>query len=89
MIALMDETGGFDGGSVCGVVLSCRHTEDILSVWCRAGSEREAEPLKEAMLRALSLPRGTALEYKAHEVSLKRGAGTAIDKPPKYSSQRK
>lgn len=33
-------------GKICGLVLSVRHQEDIISMWCKHGDERDAEPLR-------------------------------------------
>lgn len=56
---------------ICGIVLSVRHQEDILSVWCKHGTEATAEGLKQSLLRMLCLPSNTVFEYKAHDLSLK------------------
>lgn len=56
---------------ICGVVLSVRYQEDIISVWCKHGTEAAAEGLRQSLLRMLCLPSNTVFEYKAHDLSLK------------------
>lgn len=69
-------TGELDAGSnvfeACGVVVSIRYQEDILSVWSRtAMDENVKKNLKEAIKKALNFPMSLAMEYKAHDTSMK------------------
>ncbi|CAN6454076.1 unnamed protein product [Victoria cruziana] len=62
-----------DGGEdICGVVLSIRFGEDILSVWNRNAADHQAVmALRDAIKRQLKLPPSYLMEYKAHDASLK------------------
>lgn len=56
----------------CGVVVSIRYQEDILSVWSRTAiDEIVKKNLKEAIKKALALPASLPMEYKAHDASMK------------------
>ncbi len=56
----------------CGVVVSIRYQEDILSVWSRTAiDENVKKSLKEAIKRALALPAPLIMEYKAHDAAMK------------------
>ena len=56
----------------CGVVVSIRYQEDILSVWSRtATDENVKKALREAIKKALNLPQTLTMEYKAHDVAMK------------------
>lgn len=56
----------------CGVVVSIRYQEDILSVWSRtAMDENVKKTLKEAIKKALALPVNLTMEYKAHDAAMK------------------
>uniref|UniRef100_A0ACD5TWY0 Uncharacterized protein n=1 Tax=Avena sativa TaxID=4498 RepID=A0ACD5TWY0_AVESA len=57
---------------VCGVVLSCRFNEDILSVWNRNASDHQAVmTLRDSIKRHLKLPHTYLMEYKPHDASLR------------------
>ena len=57
---------------VCGVIVSIRYQEDILSVWSRtAGDESIKLALKESIKKALGLPAAFTMEYKAHDAAMK------------------
>lgn len=65
------DTPGVDF-EACGVVVSIRYQEDILSVWSRtAMDENVKKTLKEAIKKALALPANLTMEYKAHDASMK------------------
>ena len=56
----------------CGVVVSIRYQEDILSIWSRtATDEIIKKTLKEAIKKALCLPASLTMEYKAHDAAMK------------------
>lgn len=70
LLALM--AGALDSCKVCGVVLSVRYAEDILSVWSSDASDEEAkQSLKEALRAVLCLPPTFNPEYKAHDTAMK------------------
>ncbi|VAH89060.1 eukaryotic translation initiation factor NCBP-like [Triticum dicoccoides] len=57
---------------VCGIVLSCRFNEDILSVWNRNASDQQAVmTLRDSIKRHLKLPHTYLMEYKPHDASLR------------------
>jgi translation initiation factor 4E len=57
---------------VCGVVVSIRYQEDILSIWSRtANDENIKKALKETIKKALQLPPSLTMEYKAHDAAMK------------------
>lgn len=71
LAALGGELDG-EGEEVCGVVLSVRYHEDILSVWNRRADDGDKkERLRERFRRVLSLPAATVIEYKAHNQALR------------------
>eukprot|EP00118_Oscarella_pearsei_P007152 m.33951 g.33951 ORF g.33951 m.33951 type:complete len:174 (+) comp31926_c0_seq19:725-1246(+) len=60
------------GDELCGAVVSMRFQEDIISVWNRTASNRAVtERIRDTMMRVLSLPPNTVIEYKCHNASLK------------------
>lgn len=59
------------GDEICGIVLSIRNSEDILSLWNRSASEGRINlKIRDTMKRVLDLPTDTTVEYKAHNVSI-------------------
>lgn len=63
------EPGAYEA---CGVVVSIRYQEDILSVWSRTAiDENIKKSLKEAIKKALGLPAILSMEYKAHDAAMK------------------
>ncbi|KAJ6810785.1 putative eukaryotic translation initiation factor NCBP [Iris pallida] len=60
------------GDNICGVVLSIRFNEDILSVWNRNAADHQAVmALRDSIKRHLKLPHSYLMEYKAHDASLR------------------
>eukprot|EP00245_Coleochaete_scutata_P007312 TRINITY_DN22514_c0_g1_i1.p1 TRINITY_DN22514_c0_g1~~TRINITY_DN22514_c0_g1_i1.p1 ORF type:complete len:232 (-),score=37.84 TRINITY_DN22514_c0_g1_i1:211-906(-) len=60
------------GDSVCGIVLSVRFGDDILSVWNKTASDSAAVmALKDAIKRHLNLPPNYVMEYKPHDAALR------------------
>ncbi|KVH90685.1 Eukaryotic translation initiation factor 4E (eIF-4E), conserved site-containing protein [Cynara cardunculus var. scolymus] len=60
------------GDNICGIVLSIRFNEDILSVWNRNASDNPAVmALRDKIKRHLKLPHGYVMEYKPHDASLR------------------
>lgn len=57
---------------VCGIVISVRYQEDIISIWNKdSQDEAGKEKLKESFAKYLNLPPSTIFEYKAHDQSLR------------------
>jgi len=60
------------GSEICGVVVSCRFQEDIISVWNRTANDTSTTlRIRDTMRRVLNLPSNTVMEYKSHFDSLK------------------
>lgn len=60
------------GDEICGAVVSVRFQEDILSIWNRTASDTAVtNRIRDIFRRVLNLPPGTAIEYKAHNDSIK------------------
>jgi len=60
------------GDDVCGVVVSVRYQEDIISVWNKNSDDGESRrKLHDAIKRILGLSESVLLEYKAHDQSIK------------------
>ena len=68
----LDPENAADGFEACGVVVSIRYQEDILSVWSRtATNENVKKALRDAIKKALNLPAALTMEYKAHDAAMK------------------
>ncbi|KAJ2345596.1 hypothetical protein GGH91_002482 [Coemansia sp. RSA 2671] len=62
----------FEPDQICGIVLSVRNSEDIISLWNRTAADVETNMLIcDVMKRAMGLPADTVMEYKAHNESLR------------------
>lgn len=60
------------GEEVCGVVVSIRFQEDILSIWNRTSSDQTTTSrIRDTLRRVLNLPPNTIMEYKTHNDSIK------------------
>ena len=60
------------GEEICGVVVSVRFQEDILSIWNRTASDTAiTNRIRDTFRRVLNLPQGTVIEYKAHNDSIR------------------
>jgi translation initiation factor 4E len=61
-----------EAGAVCGIVMSVRSQEDILSVWISDASDMAASKvIKASIVEVLGLPATGKLEFKAHGAALK------------------
>ena len=85
ILALVGDSTGI-GEEICGCVASIRYQEDIIAVWNRdAADEEKKTRISEAMRVALDLPKGTVLEYKEHNASLRDNSSfrnTNVYRPP-------
>eukprot|EP01121_Diplochlamys_sp_Union-15-3_P012088 TRINITY_DN3579_c0_g1_i1.p1 TRINITY_DN3579_c0_g1~~TRINITY_DN3579_c0_g1_i1.p1 ORF type:complete len:200 (-),score=27.41 TRINITY_DN3579_c0_g1_i1:57-656(-) len=71
LLALIGEQFGVDD-EICGVVVSIRYQEDIISVWNRNADNIEARNIiQDTLKRVFNLPPTTSLEYKPHDLTLK------------------
>lgn len=60
------------GNEICGVVVSIRYQEDLLSIWNRTASDQMTiSRIRDALKRLLSLPPTATMEYKTNNDSLK------------------
>ncbi|KAI7822922.1 translation initiation factor eIF 4e-like domain-containing protein [Gamsiella multidivaricata] len=60
------------GEEICGIVLSIRGAEDILSIWNQSADEGRINlKIRDTMKRVLNLPADTIMEYKSHNDALK------------------
>mmetsp|Transcript_35201 Transcript_35201/g.60281 ORF Transcript_35201/g.60281 Transcript_35201/m.60281 type:complete len:204 (-) Transcript_35201:34-645(-) len=60
------------GDEICGIVISIRYQEDIISVWNRHATNKHArDVIHETMRSVLNVPPNTVMEYKNHDASLR------------------
>ncbi|KAL1838617.1 hypothetical protein VTJ49DRAFT_2485 [Mycothermus thermophilus] len=71
LFAIIGDQFGEASEEVCGVVLSVRNGEDILSIWARANGQRVLK-IRETMRRILAFPPDTKLEWKSHDSSIQQ-----------------
>ncbi|KAG8876461.1 hypothetical protein FRB97_004151 [Tulasnella sp. 331] len=70
VLAVIGDQFDIDDG-ICGVVLSVRGAEDILSVWNRDDKDADAKGrIRDVIRRALGLPKETIMEYKSNNDSM-------------------
>ncbi|OTB06118.1 hypothetical protein M426DRAFT_118521 [Hypoxylon sp. CI-4A] len=67
---------GDEADEVCGVVLSIRNGEDVLSIWTRSAGQKVLK-IRETMRRVLNCPSETRIEFKSHDDSMQQRS--AID----------
>ena len=70
---------GKDPGEVCGIIMSIRQREDVLSIWNRHADDRDATgKVCDIIKRVLKLPSSTVMTYKRHDASfMHEGAVTS------------
>jgi len=60
------------GEEICGIVISIRFQEDIISVWNRNADNQEAKlRILQTLKRVLALPPTASVEYKRHDISIR------------------
>ncbi|KAJ2855013.1 hypothetical protein J3B02_002381 [Coemansia erecta] len=60
------------GDEICGIVLSIRNSEDIISLWNRTALDTKTNAhIRDTMKATMGLPSECIVEYKAHNDSLK------------------
>mmetsp|Transcript_53017 Transcript_53017/g.133309 ORF Transcript_53017/g.133309 Transcript_53017/m.133309 type:complete len:188 (-) Transcript_53017:64-627(-) len=60
------------GDEICGIVMSIRFQEDIISVWNKSANNHDVKAtIRETMRTVLNLQHGTMMEYKCHDASIK------------------
>ncbi|KAK3327634.1 translation initiation factor eIF 4e-like domain-containing protein [Cercophora scortea] len=76
LLGTIGDQYGDERDDVCGIVLSVRNGEDILSIWCRTQGQRCLK-IREAMKRCCAFPPDTKMEWKSHDSSIQQR--TAIE----------
>ncbi|EQL03123.1 eukaryotic translation initiation factor 4E-4 [Ophiocordyceps sinensis CO18] len=71
LLSLIGNQFGDAGEDVCGVVLSMRNGEDILSIWTRTDGGRVLK-IREIMKHVLNFPPNTRVEFKSHDSSIQQ-----------------
>lgn len=70
VVGNMFDYGG--GDQICGIVLSVRNSEDIVSLWTRSAADTKTNGLiRDGMKAAMVLPDECIMEYKVHNDSMK------------------
>lgn len=60
------------GNEICGVVVSTRYQEYLLSIWNRTASDQATTArIRDALKRLLNIPASATMEYKTHNDCLK------------------
>lgn len=86
VLALIGDQFGDAGDDVCGVVLSVRNGEDILSIWTKSDGGRVLKA-RETMKHVLNFPPNTRVEFKTHDSSIQQR--TAIDEQRREKAHEK
>ncbi|KAI0011083.1 translation initiation factor eIF4e [Xylariaceae sp. FL0662B] len=76
LMACVGDQFGDEADEVCGVVLSMRNGEDVLSIWTRSTGQKVLK-IRETMRRVLCCPADTRIEFKSHDASMQQRS--AID----------
>jgi len=65
--------GVFDDDDLCGIVISTRFQEDIVSLWNADARDAEnGSTLKDNIKKALKLPASFTIDYKPHDVAIQK-----------------
>ena len=71
VLALVGDAFGL-GDEVCGLVLTMKAGEDMVSVWNRSAEDKDAVlRIKAVMMSVLGVDRSDAFDYRPHDVSIK------------------
>ncbi|KAI1643138.1 translation initiation factor eIF4e [Daldinia loculata] len=76
LMACVGDQFGDEADELCGVVLSMRNGEDVLSIWTRSTGQKVLK-IRETMRRVLNCPPETRIEFKSHDASMQQRS--AID----------
>ncbi|KAI0380775.1 translation initiation factor eIF4e [Hypomontagnella monticulosa] len=71
LMACVGDQFGDEADEVCGVVLSMRNGEDVLSIWTRSTGQKVLK-IRETMRRVLNCPPDTRIEFKSHDASMQQ-----------------
>ncbi|KAJ2899982.1 translation initiation factor eIF4E3 [Zalerion maritima] len=61
----------FDLDDVCGIVLSVRNGEDIISIWAKSQGQRVLK-IRDTMKQVLNFPNDTKVDWKSHDESIQQ-----------------
>jgi len=60
------------GNEICGIVISIRYQEDVISIWTKNAQDHETRTvLQEKVKEVVGYDPNISVEYKAHDASLK------------------
>ncbi|CAJ2507431.1 Uu.00g086170.m01.CDS01 [Anthostomella pinea] len=71
LLACVGDQFGDESDEVCGIVLSIRNGEDVLSIWTRSTGQKVLK-IRETMRRVLNCPPETRIEFKSHGDSMQQ-----------------
>jgi len=78
LLAVIGEQFGDMANEVCGVVISVRHNEDVISLWTRNSDNTEGlQKMRETLKRSLKLPGFVPIDYKRHDTAESAAAAAA------------
>lgn len=71
LFAIIGEQLAETPSEICGMVLSIRASEDIISIWNKSGDNKDTIAyIRDQICRILRLPSVISLEYKLHQAAL-------------------
>ncbi|KAI1311490.1 translation initiation factor eIF4e [Xylaria venustula] len=71
IMACVGDQFGDESDELCGIVLSMRNGEDVLSIWTRNTGQKVLK-IRETMRRILRCPNDTKIEWKSHDASMQQ-----------------
>ncbi|KAI1126043.1 translation initiation factor eIF4e [Nemania abortiva] len=71
IMACVGDQFGDESDELCGIVLSMRNGEDVLSIWTRNTGQKVLK-IRETMRRILRCPNDTRIEWKSHDTSMQQ-----------------
>ncbi|KAI1745853.1 translation initiation factor eIF4e [Xylaria scruposa] len=71
IMACVGDQFGEESDEICGIVLSMRNGEDVLSIWTRNTGQKVLK-IRETMRRILQCPADTKIEWKGHDASMQQ-----------------
>ncbi|KAI1260030.1 translation initiation factor eIF4e [Xylariaceae sp. FL1019] len=71
LMACVGDQFGDESDELCGIVLSVRNGEDVLSIWTRTTGQKVLK-IRETMRRVLNCPAETKIEWKGHDASMQQ-----------------
>lgn len=68
LLSVIGEQFGEYSGEICGVVISIRHGEDVLSLWTKTCDNQDTlNKIRDLFKRSLKLPSFVSIEFKRHD----------------------